>query len=99
MLVSRGRNPLPFAALVGTGCAFSSLMANARRHQMFYVSDGLNAPAGAHCGTIQGSRGTPEIELPLERPVLQQSIDKAGVENVSRACGIHHGHRISTGVV
>jgi hypothetical protein len=66
---------------------------------MLYVSDGLNAPPGADCGTIQGSRGAPEIELPLEGPILQQSIDKAGVENVSRACGIDHGHRISTGVV
>jgi hypothetical protein len=67
-------------------------MASARRHEMFYVPDGLNATPGANCGTIQGSRGAPEIELPLERPVLQQAIDKAGVEDVSRARGIDHGH-------
>ena len=85
--------------LVGTGCAFSGLVAGTGRHEMFYVPDGLDAAPGADCGTIQGSGGAPEIELPLQRPVLQQTIDKAGVKDVSCACGIDDGHRISTSVV
>jgi hypothetical protein len=65
---------------------------SARRHEVFYVPNGLNAAPGADCGTIQGSRGASEIELPLERPVLQQAIDKTSVKDISCACGIDHGH-------
>ena len=87
----RSANPTR-RVLVGTGRTFSGLVASTGRHEMFYVPDGLYAAPGADCGTIQGGRGAPEIELPLERPVLQQSVDKAGVEDVSRTSGIDHGH-------
>src|SRR5260370_36676748 len=50
--------------------------------------DGLDARAGAKGGAVKGGGGAGEIELALQGPALQKSVDEAGVKNVSGAGGV-----------
>src|SRR5713101_511836 len=61
--------------------------------------DGLNATAGADGGAVEGGGGAGKIELALQRPTLQEGVDKAGVKNVTGAGGVNGLHAKSGGVV
>ena len=52
----------------------------------------LNPAAGAGCGAVQRGSGTGEVELAGQRPALQKSIDKSGVEDVAGAGGVQRFH-------
>src|SRR5712664_2343470 len=80
-------------------CFVSLRMPSAGGHQLLDGRDGLDAAAGADGGAVERGRGTGEIELPLHRPALQESVNKARVKNVSGAGGVNGLHAKSGGVV
>src|SRR6266404_139437 len=49
----------------------------------------LDAAARANSRTVQRGGGTRELELALQRPALQQRVDKSRMKNVSRSRGVH----------
>src|SRR5881394_1869054 len=61
--------------------------------------DGLDAAASADGSAVERGRGAGEIELPLQRPALQEPVDEAGMKNVSGAGGVNRLHTKSGGVV
>jgi hypothetical protein len=75
------------------------MVSNARCHELFNRLDRLNTAPGSDRRTVQCSRGASEIELSLEGPILKESIDKPGVEDISSAGGIDHWNTISRSVV
>src|SRR5260370_7156323 len=68
-------------------------------HKPFDDFDGLDSSTGADGGAIERGGGAGEIELPLQMPALQESVDEARVKNVSRAGGVNRLHAKSGGVV
>src|ERR1700719_935101 len=64
-------------------------MASASSDELLDGGDGLNAAAGADGGAVEGGRGAGEIELALQRPALQEPVNKTGVKNVSGAGGVN----------
>src|SRR5258708_27239886 len=64
-------------------------MPGASGDEMLDGVDGLNAAAGADSGAVEGGGGAGEIELALQGPALQESIDKASVKDVSGAGGVN----------
>jgi hypothetical protein len=61
--------------------------------------DRLNAAPGTDCRAVESSSGTGEVELAVERPVLQEAVDEAGVEDVASAGGVDDGDAIGGGGV
>jgi hypothetical protein len=59
----------------------------------------LDSAACSGCGAVESSCGAGKIELAAERPALQQTVDKSGVENISGSSGVHHGNPVGGGVV
>src|SRR3954471_1190548 len=55
--------------------------------------------AGAYSGAVEGGGGAGEFELARQRPGLQQSINKAGVEDVAGAGGVDGFNAECRGVV
>ncbi len=68
-------------------------------HEVFDVFEGLDAASGAYGSAVEGGGGAGEVELAVERPVLQQAVDEAGVEDVSGAGGVDDGDAVGGGVV
>ena len=68
------------------------MVSRARGDQLFDIFDRLNPAAGAGAGTVQGGGGAGEIKLTGQRPVLQKSVNKSGVEDVARAGGVQRLH-------
>src|SRR5260370_9696408 len=64
-------------------------MAGAGGDEVLDGIDGLDAAAGAEGGAVKGGGGTGEIELALQGPALQKSVDEAGVKNVSGAGSVY----------
>ena len=60
--------------------------------------DGLDAAAGADGSAVERSGSAAEIELALQRPALQESVNEARVKNISGSGGIHGFHAKSSGV-
>ena len=75
------------------------IAANAGGHELFNRFDWLDTAPGSGRRAIQCGRSTAEIELPFEGPILQQAIDKPGVEDISRAGSIDHRNIIGRAVV
>src|SRR2546429_2412221 len=61
--------------------------------------DGPDAAASADGSAVERGRGAGEIELPLQRPALQEPVEEAGMKNVSGAGGVNRLHTKSGGVV
>src|SRR5216684_5815974 len=80
-------------------CFVSLRMPSAGGHQLFNGCDGLDAAAGADGGAVERGCGAGEIELALQRPALQNTVDKASVKNVSGAGGVYRLHTKSGGVM
>jgi len=80
-------------------CRQGGLVARRGGHQAFNCWDGLDAASGSGFGAVQGCGGAGEIELALEWPALEQSVDEAGVEDVSCAGGVGDGDAVGGGVV
>src|SRR5439155_11206870 len=49
----------------------------------------MNSTSRADCRTVQGGGSAREIELPLHRPALQETIDKPGVEDITSPRGVY----------
>jgi len=54
------------------------------------VVERVDAAASADCGAVQCGGGAGEIELAVEGPVFEESVDEACVEDVARACGVDY---------
>src|SRR5437016_3072263 len=54
--------------------------------------DGLDAAAGADGSAVERGGSAAEIELALQRPTLEQPIDKSRVKNVARTRGVKRLH-------
>src|SRR5258708_36748940 len=74
-------------------------VSSARGDELVDSFDGLNAAAGADGGEVEWGGGAGEIELALQRPALQEPINKACVENVTSARGINRLDAKRGGVV
>lgn len=74
-------------------------VADARGHEFLDGFNGLNPASGSGRGAIQGGSGAGEVELALDRPVLQETVDEAGVEDVSGPGGVNYGHRVGRQLV
>src|SRR6266702_1821031 len=61
--------------------------------------DGLDATAGADGGAVERGGGAGEIELLLQEPTLQESVNKARMKNVTSAGGVHRLNSKCRGVV
>jgi len=61
------------------------LVAGAGGHQVFNRLDSADAAACAGKHAVDGGGGAREVELALQGPLLQQSINEAGVEDVACA--------------
>src|SRR5579883_1917800 len=72
-----------------------SRIAIAGGDQLFDGFDGGDAAAGSGCGAVEGGGGAGEVEPALEGPAIEQSVDEAGVEDVSCAGGVDGVHAIS----
>src|SRR5713226_3478235 len=80
------------AAQAKSSCCFKGQnwgVASSGGNEMLDGVDGLNATAGADGGAVEGGGGAGEIELLLQGPTLQESIDKAGVKDVTGAGGVN----------
>src|SRR5882724_9390620 len=64
-------------------------MPGASGHEALDGFDGLDAPTCANSGAVQRGGGTRKLELALQRPALQQRVDKSRMKNVSRSRGVH----------
>src|SRR5437879_13806854 len=64
-------------------------MAGAGSYELLDGVDGLDPATGADGGAVEGGGGAGEIELALQGPPLEQTVNKAGVKNVSGARGVH----------
>ena len=69
-------------------------IAGRRGHQAFDLFDGADAAAGAVGRAVECGGGTGEVELAVERPVLEQTVDEAGVEDVAGAGGVGDGDAV-----
>jgi hypothetical protein len=58
----------------------------------------LDATAGAYFSAVECGGGAGEFELAFERPVLQEAVDKAGVEDISGAGGVYDRDAVGGGV-
>ena len=67
-------------------------MSRACGDQLLDIFDRLNAAAGAGAGAVQSGGSTGENKLTGQRPALQKSIDKSGVEDVAGAGGVQRQH-------
>ena len=74
-------------------------MSRAGGNQLFDILHRLNTSAGAGCGAVQRGSGTGEVELAGQRPALEKSVDKSGVEDVAGAGGVQSFHLKCGGVV
>src|SRR6266481_1071411 len=74
-------------------------VSSARGDELFDTFDGLNAAAGADGGAVECGGGAGEIELALQRPALQEPINKTCVENVTSARGVNRLDAKRGGVV
>src|SRR5258708_26552755 len=74
-------------------------MPSAGGHQLLDGCDGLDAAAGADGGAVERGRGTGKIELLLQGPALQESVNKACVKNICGAGGVNWLHAKSGGIV
>src|SRR5260370_26967055 len=74
-------------------------VSSARGDEVFDTFDGLNAAAGADGGAVECGGGAGEIELALQRPALQEPINKTCVENVTSARGVNRLDAKRGGVV
>jgi hypothetical protein len=68
-------------------------------HECLNGGDRPDAAAGALGHAVHGGGGTGEVELALERPSLQGSVDEAGVEDVAGAGGVDGADAVGGGVV
>jgi hypothetical protein len=66
------RHPLEFRFIPGV-C----------RHQLFYSLHGANSASGSRCRAVQRGRGAGEVQRLFQNPALQQSVDKARVEDIA----------------
>src|SRR5712692_7435887 len=80
-------------------CFVSLRMSSASGDEVLDGVDGVNSAAGADCGAVERGRGTGKIELALQGPALQESVDKTCVKNVSGAGGVNGLHAKSGGVM
>ena len=60
--------------------------------QLLNLVDGLDATSRAGCGAVERGGGTGEVQLAWQRPALQQSVNKSGVEYIPGARGIQRLH-------
>ncbi len=58
----------------------------------------MDAAAGAYGGAVQGGCGTGEFQLAVEGPVLEETVDEAGVEDVAGTGGVDYGDAVGGGV-
>src|SRR5580698_8288879 len=72
--------------------------AHRRSHQSLDGRQRLDASAGADAGAVQRGCGAGKVELARQGPALQQTVDKAGVEDVAGAGGVHYVHLIGADV-
>src|SRR5947209_1921161 len=80
-------------------CVVSVRMTSTGGDELLDGCDGLNAAAGAEGGAVEGGGSAGEIELALQGPHLQESINEAGVKNVSGAGSVNRLDAKSGGVV
>ena len=73
-------------------------VSRAAGHELFDFGKRGNAAAGSGSRAVERRGSAGEIELTLKRPFLKQSIDKAGVEDVSRASGVGYRNAVGGGV-
>src|SRR6266704_1135865 len=81
------------------GCVVSRRVASAGGDEALDGVYGLDATAGADGGAVERGSGAGKIELALQRPPLEQTIDKAGVKNVTSAGGVHRLNSKCRGIV
>src|SRR5277367_819903 len=62
------------------------------------VVEGVDASAGSYGSAVEGGGGAGEFELAGERPVLEECVDEAGVEDVAGAGGVDYGDAEGWGV-
>src|ERR1700720_4462825 len=73
--------------VVGAGC-----------HEGGDVVEGVDAAAGADGSAVQCGGGAGEFKLAVEGPVGEESVDEAGVEDVSGSGGVDDGDRVGGSV-
>ena len=56
------------------------------------VFEWVDAAAGSDGGAVESGGGAGKFELTVEGPVLEQSIDEAGVEDVAGSGGVDYGN-------
>jgi len=61
--------------------------------------DRLDTAAGADGRAVEGGGGAGEIELALQGPALQESVNKTRVKNIPGARGVHCLDAKGSGVV
>ena len=77
----------------------SSRVAGACGHQALDDGYVLNGAARADSGAVQSGGGAGKLELALERPALEKSVDEAGVKNIAGAGGVESVHSKSGSVM
>src|SRR5713101_8629248 len=70
-------------------------MSRALADQPLDFRHGLDSASSPQSGAVQRRSGTTELELPVERPALQQRVDESAVKDVARASGIDRCDLIS----
>ena len=63
-------------------------------HELFDRRDVADAAACSGAGAVQRSSGAGKVELAIERPILQEAVDEAGVKDIAGAGGVDDRHAI-----
>src|SRR5271165_4733004 len=83
---------------VKRGCIVRILVARHRGHRVLDGVYGLDAAARAVRHAVHRRCRTGKIELPLQWPILEQSVDETGMENISCTGGVDHWNPIGGAV-
>jgi hypothetical protein len=75
------------------------IISRASFHQIFNLLDAMDAASGANCRAIQSGGGTGKVQFSLYWPGLEQTVDKASVEDVPRSRRVYHCNLIGGGAV
>src|SRR3569833_1035392 len=79
----RGMLPMIAKSVGGVG----DVVVRGVSHELFDGFDVLDSAACAGAGAVEGGSGAGEVELLDERPLLKETVDEAGVEDVAGSGG------------
>jgi hypothetical protein len=70
----------------------------ARGDEVGDVVEGMDASSGSYGCAVEGGGGAGEFELSDERPVFEECVDEAGVEDVAGTGGVDYGNAVGGSV-